>query len=67
MNIIQDFLMAYAILVLLSPMAVIGCINAVLSQVHLSGYPDSLCNTYKIDLNSKSYFSVLVLVLITFI
>ncbi len=59
-NVLQDLLLAYLLFVVVAPVFVIGCLNAILGQVSSS----DLTRKPEIDLNGKTYLSVLVLIVI---
>ena len=59
-NILQDLLLAYLLFAMVAPIFVIGCLNVILSQISSS----DLTRKPEVDLNGKTYFSVLVLIVI---
>ncbi len=63
-NIIQDLLLAYLVFALVAPVFVIGCLNVILSQMKSSDEKSTIPCPPEVDLNGKTYFSVLVLIVI---
>ena len=63
-NVLQDLILIYLAFALVSPIFIIGCINVILGQITTEGKRSLTTVAAKIDLNAKSYFCVLVLIVI---
>lgn len=68
MNAIYDLMLWYVIAIAISPIVVISCVNVVMAQIGVQKEGEVLTKLkYKIDLNGKSYFCILILVVVGFI